>query len=46
MKITYVDENEDLIYVSDDEDLADAYNVAQSKLNNIIKFKIELKEGP
>jgi hypothetical protein len=46
VNITCIDENENTIFVSDDEDLAGAYDIAHSKLNNIIKFKIEPKEGP
>jgi len=41
MEITYTDDVGDVINVSDDEDLAVAYEVAESSMNNQIKFLVQ-----
>lgn len=41
MEITYTDDVGDVINVSDDEDLFVAYEVAESSMNNQIKFLVQ-----
>ena len=41
MEITYTDDVGDVINVSDDEDLFVAYEVAESSMNNQIKFFVQ-----
>jgi hypothetical protein len=44
--IKYVDGDEELINVSDDEDLITAYEVANKELKGNLKFIIEMKKAP
>ena len=43
--ITYKDETEDIINISDDEDLLAAYDVAETSLNRKLKLVIQPREG-
>ena len=45
-KITYQDDAGDKINISDDEDLAEAYEVARDYLNNQLKLVIESVSNP
>jgi hypothetical protein len=43
-KIKYQDPDQEMINVSDDEDLVTAYDIAQKELNGNLRFLVEFKK--